>query len=100
MLWAFFISSVIVCCCALKYFAVICGLCACNGCRPLYLEPNRSWSCGCGVTAKNPLGIYIFRIDIETIEQYVGEHLKEKLSQMTLFDLRLRQEEEVRAEKV
>ena len=49
---------------------------------------------------KNPLGIYIYRIDIETIEQYVSEHLKEKLRQLTLFDLRLRQEEEVKAEKV
>jgi hypothetical protein len=51
-------------------------------------------------TAKNPNGIYIYRIDIETIEQYVSEHLKEKLRQLTLFDLRLRQEEEVKAEKV
>jgi hypothetical protein len=52
------------------------------------------------VAAKNPLGIYIYRIDIETIEQYVSEHLKEKLRQLTLFDLRLRQKEEVKAEKV
>lgn len=51
-------------------------------------------------TTKNPLGIYIYRIDIETIEQYVSEHLKEKLRQLTLFDLRLRHEEEVKAEKV
>lgn len=50
-------------------------------------------------TAKNPFGIYIYRIDIETIEQFVSEHLKEKLRQLTLFDARLR-EEEVKAEEV
>ena len=49
-------------------------------------------------TAKNPLGIIIYRIDIPTIEQYVSEHMKEKLRQLTLFDLRVRQEEEVKAE--
>jgi hypothetical protein len=42
---------------------------------------------------KNPLGAYIYRIDIETIEQNVSEHMKEKLRQLTLFDFRLRQEE-------
>ena len=42
---------------------------------------------------KNPFGIYIYRIDIETIEQYVSEHMKEKLRQLTLLDLRLREEE-------
>jgi len=36
-------------------------------------------------TARNPLGVYIYRIDIETIEQYVSEHLKEKLRQLTLL---------------
>jgi hypothetical protein len=51
-------------------------------------------------TAKNPLGIIIYRIDIPTIEQYVSEHLKEKLRQLTLLDVRLKQEEEVKAEKV
>ena len=50
-------------------------------------------------TAKNPLGIIIYRIDIPTIEQYVSEHMKEKLRQLTLLDVRLR-EEEVKAEKV
>jgi len=50
-------------------------------------------------TAKNPFVIYIYRIDIETIEQFVSEHLKEKLRQLTLFDARLR-EEEVKAEEV
>jgi len=49
------------------------------------------------VAAKNPLGIIIYRIDIATIEQFVGEHLKEKLGQLTLLDVRLR-EEEVKAE--
>jgi hypothetical protein len=47
---------------------------------------------------KNPFGIYIYRIDIETIEQYVSEHMKEKLTQLKLPDLRLREEEA--AEKV
>jgi len=47
---------------------------------------------------KNPFGIYIYRIDIETIEQYVSEHMKERLRQLTLLDLRLREEEA--AEKV
>jgi len=46
---------------------------------------------------KNPFGVYIYRIDIETIEQFVSEHLKEKLRQLTLLDVRLR-EEEVKAE--
>ena len=50
------------------------------------------------VVTKNPFGIYIYRIDIETIEQYVSQHMKEKLSQLTLLDLRLREEEV--AEKV
>ncbi|MEM2971499.1 MAG: hypothetical protein QW270_03655 [Candidatus Bathyarchaeia archaeon] len=52
------------------------------------------------ITARNPLGIIIYRIDIPTIEEYVSEHLKEKLRQLTLLDLRLKQEEEVKAEKV
>jgi hypothetical protein len=47
---------------------------------------------------KNPVGIYIYRIDIETIEHYVSEHIKERLRQLTLPDLRLREEEA--AEKV
>jgi len=47
---------------------------------------------------KEFLGICIYRMDIETIEQYVSEYLKEKLRQLTLFDLRLRQEEKVKAE--
>ena len=52
---------------------------------------------------KNPLGIVIYRIDIEAIEQFVNEHLKEKLRQLKLSDLRLKQnsiEEEVKAEKI
>ncbi|MDI6847597.1 MAG: hypothetical protein QMD23_05650 [Candidatus Bathyarchaeia archaeon] len=47
--------------------------------------------------AKNPLGIIIYRIDIATVEKYVSEHMKEKLRQLTLLDVRLR-EEEVKAE--
>ncbi|MDI6905255.1 MAG: hypothetical protein QMD13_07200 [Candidatus Bathyarchaeia archaeon] len=45
------------------------------------------------IVTKSPFGIYIYRIDIETIEQYVSEHMKEKLKQLTLLDLRLREEE-------
>jgi hypothetical protein len=48
---------------------------------------------------KNPFGVYIYRIDIETIEQFVSEHLKERLRQLTLHDLRMKGEE-VEAEKV
>jgi len=42
--------------------------------------------------AKNPLGIIIYRIDVEAIEQFVNEHLKEKLRQVKLSDIRLEQE--------
>jgi hypothetical protein len=52
---------------------------------------------------KNQFGIVIYRIDIEAIEQFVNEHLKEKLRQLKLSDLRLKQnsiEEEVKAEKI
>lgn len=42
---------------------------------------------------KNPSGIFIYRIDIETTEQYVSEHMKEKPEQFKLPDLRLREEE-------
>ncbi len=45
------------------------------------------------VVTKNPFGIYIYRIDIETIEHYVSEFMKEKLRQLTLLDLRLREED-------
>lgn len=45
------------------------------------------------VITKNPLGIYICRIDIETVEQYVSEHMKDKLRQLTFHDLHLREEE-------
>jgi len=51
-------------------------------------------------TAKNSLGIIIYRINIQTIEQHVSEHLKEKLRQLTLLDMRLKQEEEVKTEKI
>jgi hypothetical protein len=52
---------------------------------------------------KNQFGIVIYRIDIEAIEQFVNEHLKEKLRQLKLSDIRLKQnsiEEEVKAEKI
>lgn len=47
---------------------------------------------------KNLFGIYIYRINMETIEQYASNYMKEKLRQLMLFDLRLRQEEEVKTE--
>lgn len=40
--------------------------------------------------AKNPLGVVIYRIDVEAIEQFVNEHLKEKLKQLKLSDLKLK----------
>jgi hypothetical protein len=40
---------------------------------------------------KNPFGIVIYRIDIEAIEQFLGEHFKEKLRQLRLSDIRLKQ---------
>jgi hypothetical protein len=50
------------------------------------------------IVTKNPFGIYIYRIDIETVEQYVSEHMKERLRQLKLPNLGLREEEA--AEKV
>jgi len=53
--------------------------------------------------AKNPLGVVIYRIDVEAIEQFVGEHLKDKLRQLKLSDIRLEQnsiEKEVKTEKI
>jgi len=52
-------------------------------------------------TAKNPFGVVIYRIDIPTIEQFVSQHLKEKLRQLKLNDIRLKQNraEEVRIQK-
>jgi hypothetical protein len=48
-------------------------------------------------TVKNPSGICIFRINIETIERFVSEHLKEKYRRPELLDLSLGQEEKVKA---
>ena len=45
---------------------------------------------------KNPFGIVIYRIDVEAIEQFVNEHLKEKLRQLRLSDIRLKRDEEVK----
>lgn len=45
------------------------------------------------VVIKNAFGVYIYMIDVETVERYVSEHMKEKLRQLTLLDLRLREEE-------
>jgi len=42
------------------------------------------------------LGITIYGIDIPTIEQFVSEHLKEKLRQLKLSDIRLKQNESLR----
>lgn len=36
------------------------------------------------VSAKNPLGVVIYRIDVEAIERFIGEHLKEKIKQLKL----------------
>ena len=52
--------------------------------------------------AKNPFGIVIYRIDVEAVEQFVSEHLKERLKQLRLSDIRLKSEslkEEVRTQK-
>ena len=51
--------------------------------------------------AKNPFGIVIYRIDVEAVEQFVSEHLKERLKQTRLSDIRLKQNsaEEVRIQK-
>ena len=46
--------------------------------------------------AKNPFGIVIYRIDVPTIEQSVSEHMKEKLRQLKLSDIRLKQNESLR----
>lgn len=45
------------------------------------------------VVTKDPFGVYVYRIDAETVEQYVSEYMKEKLRQLTLLDLRLREGE-------
>ena len=45
---------------------------------------------------KNPFGIVIYRIDIEAVEQSVSEHMKEKLRQLKLNDIRLKQDESLR----
>jgi demethoxyubiquinone hydroxylase (CLK1/Coq7/Cat5 family) len=45
---------------------------------------------------KNPFGVVIYRIDVEAIEQFVNEHLKEKLRQLRLSDIRLKRDEEVK----
>jgi len=42
--------------------------------------------------AKNPFGIVIYRIDVPTIEHFVSEHLKERLKQLRLSDIRLKSE--------
>jgi hypothetical protein len=52
--------------------------------------------------AKNPFGIVIYRIDVPAIEHFVSEHLKERLKQLRLSDLRLKSEslkEEVKAQR-
>ena len=46
--------------------------------------------------AKNPFGIVIYRIDVEAVEQSVSEHMKEKLRQLKLNDIRLKQNESLR----
>ena len=46
--------------------------------------------------AKNPFGTAIYSINVPAIEQFVGQHLKEKLKQLKLSDIRLKQNEEVK----
>jgi len=46
--------------------------------------------------AKNPFGIVIYRIDVEAVEQFVSEHLKERLKQTRLSDIRLKQNKSLR----
>jgi hypothetical protein len=46
--------------------------------------------------AKNPLGTVVYKIDVPAVEQFVGQHLREKLKQMRLSDIRLKQDEEVK----
>jgi hypothetical protein len=46
--------------------------------------------------AKNPFGTVVYRIDVQAVEQFVGQHLKEKLKQMRLSDLRLKEDEGLR----
>jgi hypothetical protein len=41
---------------------------------------------------KNPVGVTIYRIDVEAAEQFVNQHMKEKQRQMKL--------KEVKAKKV
>jgi hypothetical protein len=48
------------------------------------------------IAAKNPFGTVVYRIDVPAIEQFVGQHLKEKLKQMRLSDVRLKQDEGVK----
>jgi hypothetical protein len=45
---------------------------------------------------KNPFGTVVYRIDVQAVEQFVGQHLKEKLKQMRLSDLRLKEDEGLR----
>jgi len=48
------------------------------------------------IAAKNPFGTVVYRIDVPAIEQFVGQHLREKLKQLRLSDIRLKQDEEVK----
>ncbi|MEM1551307.1 MAG: hypothetical protein QXH03_01390 [Candidatus Bathyarchaeia archaeon] len=48
---------------------------------------------------RNPLGVVIYRIDVEAIEQFVSEHLRDRLKQLRLSDIRLKQNEEVKEVK-
>lgn len=43
-------------------------------------------------TAKSPFGTVIYTIDVEAIEQFINEHLKEKLNQTRLSDIKLKQD--------
>lgn len=50
--------------------------------------------------ATNQFGTVVYRIDVETIEAFMSEHLKEKLKQLRLNEIRLNSiEEEVKTRK-
>jgi len=48
------------------------------------------------IAAKNPFGTVVYSIDVPAIEQFVSQHLKEKLKQLKLSDIRLKQDEDLK----
>jgi hypothetical protein len=45
---------------------------------------------------KNPFGTVVYSIDVPAIEQFVSQHLKEKLKQLKLSDIKLKQNEDLK----